>query len=142
MVRMAILAVLVLLLADWTHVSENDLPFTDNTKTAEKAVGGIADQNADKEMAVGRYYLAKHNHLVAINRFKAVVTQFQTSRHVEEALAHITESYLALGIASEAQAAVAELDRKFPNGHWSAVAHEALKSAGIEPVEDEKSRDQ
>jgi outer membrane protein assembly factor BamD len=138
MVRMAILAVLVLVLANWTHLSENDLPFANNTKTAENAVGGIADQNADKEMAIARYYLDKHNRLVAINRFKAVVS-FQTSRHVEEALAHITESYLALGIASGAQTAVAVLDRKFPNGHWSAEAHEALKSAGLEPVEDEKS---
>jgi outer membrane protein assembly factor BamD len=89
MVRMAILAVLVLVLANWT---QNDLPFANNAKTAENAVGGIADQNADKEMAIARDYLDKHNHLVAINRFKAVVSQFQTSRHVEEALAHITES--------------------------------------------------
>ena len=65
-------------------------------------------------------------------------TQFPTSRHVEEALAHLTESYLALGIASEARTAVAVLGRKFPNGHWSAQARAALQSAGLEPAEDDK----
>jgi outer membrane protein assembly factor BamD len=140
MAHMAILVVLVLVFADWTHLlTGNDFQFAGSTKAAEKAADGIADQNADKQMVVARYYLDKRNHLGAINRFKIVVTQFQTSRHIEEALAHIAEIYVALGIASEAQTAIAVLDRKFPNGHWSAEAHEALKSAGLEPVEDEKS---
>jgi outer membrane protein assembly factor BamD len=58
---------------------------------------------------------------------------------VEEALAHLAEAYMGLGIASEAMTAVAVLGRKYPNGHWSAEAHEALASAGLEAAEDSNS---
>ena len=60
---------------------------------------------------------------------------FQTSRHVEEALARLTETYLALGIILEAQTAAAVLGRKFPNSHWTTTAHDALRSKGLEPAE-------
>jgi len=46
-------------------------------------------------MAVGRYYMDKRDYTAAINRFKIVVTQYQTTRHVEEALARLTEAYMA-----------------------------------------------
>lgn len=139
MARIAIWAFLALVLPAWTPVRENILRFADNTETAEKVVDGVAYTQADKEMEVGRYYVGKRSYVAAVNRFKIVVTQFKTSRHVEEALARLTETYLALGVASEAQTAVAVLGRKFPNGHWSAVAHDALRSAGLEPAEDENS---
>jgi outer membrane protein assembly factor BamD len=48
-------------------------------------------------MDVGRYYMQKRDYTAAINRFKAVVTQYQTTRHVEEALFRLTEAYMAIG---------------------------------------------
>ena len=51
-----------------------------------------------KEMQVGRYYLDHHDYTGAINRFKVVVTHYQRTRHVEEALMRLTEAYMALGI--------------------------------------------
>ncbi len=139
MARIAILAVLALVLPGWTQLGENMLRFVDNTETAEKVVDGVADHHAGKDMDIGRYDIGKRNYVGALYRFKIVVTQFQTSRHVEEALARLTEVNLALGIASEAQNAAAVLGRKFPNGHWSAEALDALKAAGLEPAENEKS---
>lgn len=133
MTRTAILAVLVLLLPGWTQPDDNILRFVDSTETVEKAVDGIAD--ADRHMYVGRHEIDKRNYVGALYRFKTVVTRFQTSLHVEEALARLAEIYLALGIPSEAQTVVAVLGRKFPNGRWSAEAHDALKAAGLEPAE-------
>ena len=73
-------------------------------------------------------------------RLKSVLTQFPTSsQHTPEALARIAKSYLALGAASEAQTAVAVLDRKFPGSPWSGYAHTALESAALAPFEDERS---
>jgi outer membrane protein assembly factor BamD len=138
MTRIAISAVLILLLPGWTQPTDNVLRFADSTETAEKAADGI-DQQAGKEMHVGRAEIDKRNYIGALNRFKTVVTRFQTSRHVEEAWVRLTEIYLALGIPSEAQTAVAVLDRKFPNSRWSAEAHDALKTAGLEPAENENS---
>ena len=65
-------------------------------------------------MEIGRYYLNRKDFIGAINRFKIVVTQYQTTRHVEEALMRLTEAYMALGVVSEAQTAAAVLGPQFP----------------------------
>ena len=76
------------------------------------------DQLAGKEMLVGRYYLKKKDYIARINRFKVVVTQYQTTRHVEEALMRLAEAYMALGIVQEAQTAAAVLGHNFPDSPW------------------------
>jgi len=140
MARIAILAVLTLALPAWTQPGENMLRFADNTTTTtDKAANGVADQSGERDMDIGRHLIDQRNYIGALNRFAVVVTHFPASRHVEESLARLTEVYLAIGIASQAQTAVAVLGREFPNGHWSAVAHDALKSAGLEPAEDDNS---
>ena len=69
-------------------------------------------------MEIGRYYLNKRDFIGAINRFKVVVTHYQTTRHVEEALERLTEAYIALGIIDEAQTAAAVLGHNFPDSPW------------------------
>ncbi len=97
------------------------------------------DSLAASEMSVGRFYLGKRNYLAAINRFKAVVTSHQTTRHVEEALERLTECYMALGIKPEAQNAAAILGHNFPDSKWYKDAYALLKSDGLEPREDSGS---
>src|SRR5216683_3133082 len=60
------------------------------------------DHLAGKEMDIGRWYERQGQYLAAINRFRRVVDNFQTTTHVPEALHRLTESYLALGIVEEA----------------------------------------
>jgi len=86
-----------------------------------------------------RYFSEKGNHVAAISRFRTIILEYQISPYVEEALARISETYLALGDKPEAQCAVAVLQRKFPDSSWSHQALDALKSAGLEPAEDQKS---
>ena len=69
-------------------------------------------------MNVGRYYMEHKDPVAAINRFKTVVTDYQTTAHVEEALYRLTVAYMSLGIASEAQNAAAVLGHNFPNSSW------------------------
>ena len=76
-------------------------------------------------MLVGRYYLEKKDYTGAINRFKVVVTRYQTTRHVEEALMRLTEAYMALGIVEEAQTAAAVLGHNFPDSEWYSHAYSA-----------------
>ncbi len=64
---------------------------------------------------IGRYYMERSDFTGAINRFKTVVTQYQRTRHVEEALMRLTEAYMAIGIVSEAQTAAAVLGHNFPD---------------------------
>jgi outer membrane protein assembly factor BamD len=137
MTRIAVSVVLVLLLSGWTPPSDNILRFVESKESAEKAAD--VGQQAERDMYIGRTEVQKGNRIGALNRFKNVVMKYQASRHVEEAWVRITEIYLALGIPSEAQTAVAVLDRKFPNSRWSNEAHDALKAAGLEPAENENS---
>jgi Outer membrane lipoprotein len=127
--RIAVLALLGLILPGWTELAENSPVFPDIPRSA------IARADPDKDMEIGRYYMSKRDYTAALNRFKVVATKFQASHQVEEALARLTEVYLALIIPSEAQTAAAVLGRKFPTGRWAQDARAALQSAGLEPAE-------
>ena len=78
-------------------------------------------------MQVGRYYLEQRDYLAAINRFKTVVTQYQTTRHVEEALERLAEANMALGLTGEAQTAAAVLGHNFPDSPWYKDAYKLLE---------------
>ncbi len=97
------------------------------------------DHLASKEMKIGRYYLKRHAHVAAINRFKKVITDYQTTSHTPEALERLTEAYYALGITLEAQTAAAILGHNFPNSQWYKDAYALLRSGGLEPEVNDQS---
>lgn len=113
-----------------------------DSKYAEMADNRIRiceDTLAAQEMEVGRYYLKRKNYIGAINRFKTVVSDYQTTNHVEEALARLTESYMALGVKEEAQTAAAVLGYNFPQSKWYKDSYALLQSDGLAPREDSGS---
>src|SRR5579863_7871125 len=114
-------------------------PETEYAVNAKKKINLARDQLAGKEMEVGRFYMKKRDFTGAINRFKVVVTQYQTTREVEEALARLTEAYVSLGIMDEAQTAAAVLGHNFPESSWYKDAYKLVKSAGGEPTENKGS---
>ncbi len=97
------------------------------------------DQIAGKEMQTGRYYMERREFLASISRFREVAEEFQDTRHIEEALARLTESYYALGLANEAQGAAAVLGHNFPESQWYADSVKLLQTGGLEPRETPKS---
>jgi len=135
--RMASLALLAFVLAGWAAARDPTFQLAQNADGGDKVLD--AAQLADREMMIGRFNVDKRNYIGAINRFKTVITQYSISADAEEALARLAESYLAIGITSEAQCAAAVLQRKFPDSHWSHETLEALRSAGLEPAENEGS---
>ena len=110
-------------------------PDSDYADDARKKIDMATDQIAGKEMQIGRYYLERREYLAAVNRFKAVVQNYQTTRHVEEALHRLTESYLALGIVPEAQTAAAVLGHNFPDSEWYQDSYRLLGEGGLTPEE-------
>jgi outer membrane protein assembly factor BamD len=132
-------ALLILVFPDLSLSRERNVEVADDAAAAKADVDSSIDQRAGREMDIGRYYLGRHDQVAAINRFKTVVTQYQTTRHVDEALEHLTELYLAIGIVKEAQTAVAILGRKFPDSPWYRDALDLLKKNGLEPHEDKGS---
>jgi outer membrane protein assembly factor BamD len=114
-------------------------PASEYAVSAKQKTEVARDQLAGKEMQIGRYYLKKKDYTGAINRFKIVVTRYQTTRHVEEALERLTEAYMALGIVEEAQTAAAVLGHNFPDSEWYRHAYVLVKGGGLEPSENKGS---
>lgn len=108
-------------------------PDSPYARQAENRVRIAEDALAASEMSVARYYMKQNNHVAAINRFKTVVTDYQTTGHVEEALYRLVEMNIALGIMPEAQSAAAVLGHNFPSSRWYADAHGLLKKYGSQP---------
>lgn len=108
-------------------------PESEYVDDAKKKRRVAEDQLAGKEMEVGRYYLERKQYLGAINRFRTVVEDYQTTRHIEEALARLTESYYALGVVNEAQTAAAILGTNFPDSDWYRDSFDLLNQGGYQP---------
>jgi outer membrane protein assembly factor BamD len=108
-------------------------PDSPYTKQAINRIRIAEDILAANEMTVGRYYLERKQYPGAINRFKTVVSEYQTTPQVEEALYRIVEANLTLGVLPEAQAAGAVLGHNFPNSPWYKRGHALLKSSGVTP---------
>ncbi len=113
-------------------------PRSEYAIAAQKKIDMARDQLAGKEMDIGRFYLKQRDFVSAINRFKVVVTQYQTTRHVEEALERLSEAYVALGIMDEAQTAAAVLGHNFPDSPWYKDAYNLVKNAGGQPTAENK----
>lgn len=108
-------------------------PKSEYVEDAKFKIQVVRDQLAGKEMSVGRFYLSRRNNTAAINRFRDVLSKYQTTRHAEEALYRLVEAYLSLGIVHEAQTAAAVLGHNFPDSQWYKDAYGRLKGEGFEP---------
>jgi len=89
------------------------------------------DHLAGKEMEIGRYYLKGQHYTAAINRFRVVVEDFQTTSHTAEALHRLVEAYLSLGLTEEAQSAGAILGHNFRSTEWYEDSYKLLTSQGL-----------
>ncbi|MDF1854375.1 outer membrane protein assembly factor BamD [Pseudooceanicola sp.] len=89
------------------------------------------DHLAAKEMEIGRYYLRRDHFSAAINRFRVVVEEFQTTTHTAEALHRLVEAYLSLGLTDEAQTAGAILGHNFRSTQWYEDSFKLLKGRGL-----------
>jgi outer membrane protein assembly factor BamD len=81
--------------------------------------------------------LRQGHYTAAINRFRTVIDQYQTTTHVPEALHRLTEAYRALGIDEEAQKAAAVLGHNFPGSEWYIDSYEMIEGKKIRPEEED-----
>jgi outer membrane protein assembly factor BamD len=114
-------------------------PDSEYAHDATLKVDLVLDHLAGKEMTVGRYYLTRNEYIGAINRFKVVVQQYQTTSQTPEALERLTEAYFALGITKEAQTAAAVLGANYPGSRWYQDSYNLLTSHNLKPQEDKGS---
>ena len=96
------------------------------------------DHLAGKEMEIGRYYLFRGDINAAINRFRTVVKDYQTTTHIPEALHRLVEAYLTLGLKDEATRIAAVLGYNYPGDVWYQRSYDLLDEASRQRLIDER----
>lgn len=114
-------------------------PDTPYARDARLKVDLAVDHLGGKEMEVGRFYQTRKEWVAAINRYRRVIEQYQTTTHTPEALHRLVECYLALGVANEAKMAAAVLGHNFPGSDWYADSYFLLEGVDLRPEKDERS---
>jgi len=109
-----------------------EYPDTEYARSAILKFDMAFDHLAAKEMEIGRYYLKKGHYAAAINRFRVVVQDFQTTSHTAEALHRLVEAYLALGLSDEAQTAGAILGYNYQSSPFYQDSFKLLTGRGLE----------
>ncbi len=108
-------------------------PDTEYARSSELKFELAFDHLAAKEMEIGRFYLKQRQYPAAINRFRVVVEDFQTTTHTPEALLRLVEAYIGLGLNDEAQTAGAILGHNFQASPFYDDAFRLLTGQGLAP---------
>lgn len=114
-------------------------PRSEYAKDAQLKLDMTRDHLAGKEMAVGRFYQKQHKYVAAINRFRNVLQDYETTTHAPEALHRLTETYLAMGVDDEALAMTAVLGHNYPGNKWYQRSYDLLQQKDLQPKTEEKS---
>ena len=93
-------------------------PNTDYALDSEFKVDLINDTLASKEMYIGRYYFEKKKWIPAINRFRTVIDDFETTIYTEEALHRLVEIHYILGLKNEAEKYANLLGYNYQSSMW------------------------
>jgi outer membrane protein assembly factor BamD len=100
-----------------------EYPNTEFANDAEFKLNLINDILAAKEMYVGRYYFERKKWIAAINRFKYVIDDYETTIYVQEALHRLVEIYYILGLEREAKKYANLLGYNYQSSEWYEVSY-------------------
>ena len=93
-------------------------PNTEYSVDASFKIELIKDTLAAKELYIGRYYVERKKWIAAINRFKNVVNNYETTIYIEEALYRLVEIHYLLGLKEEAKKYANLLGYNYQSSQW------------------------
>ena len=93
-------------------------PQTEYALDSEFKLDLINDILASKEMYIGRYYFDRKKWIPAINRFRSVIDDYDTTIYVEEALHRLVEVYYTIGLINEAEKYANILGYNYRSSRW------------------------
>jgi outer membrane protein assembly factor BamD len=96
----------------------NEFPETDYALDARYKLELIQDISAAKEMYIARHYIKKQKWVAAINRLKTIVTKYETTIYIEEALHRLVEVHYIIGLENEAKEYAKTLGYNYQSGKW------------------------
>ena len=103
---------------EYFEIVSNNYSNTEYALDAEFKIDYINDILASKEMYVGRYYFQRKKWIPAINRFRTVIDDYETTIYTEEALYRLVEVYYRIGLADEAKKYAKLLGYNYQSSKW------------------------
>ena len=104
-------------------------PDTDYALDADFKINYIDDILASKEMYIGRYYIERKKWIAAINRFRTVIDDYETTIYTEEALYRLVEVYYKLGLKEESKKYAKLLGYNYQSSEWYAQSYSLFDSS-------------
>lgn len=114
-------------------------PNTDFALDSKFKIDLINDVLASKEMYLGRHYIKKEKWVAAINRFKIVLNDYDTTIYTEEAIHRLVEIHYKIGLEGEAKKYASLLGYNYLSSEWYKKTYSILnKEYKTIKVENEK----
>ena len=99
---------------------------TDFAADAQFKIDLINDRLAGKEIYIGRHYLKSQKWIPAINRFKNVLENYQTTVYVEEAIHRLVETYYIIGLETESKKYANLLGYNYQSSDWYKASYKVF----------------
>ena len=117
-----------------------EYPNTEYAIDAEFKINLINDILASKEMYIGRYYFDKKKWIPAINRFRTVIDDYETTIYTEEALHRLVEIYYTIGLKNEAKKYAKVLGYNYQSSEWYKMSYIIFNKKNKSNKIDKKSK--
>ena len=103
---------------EYFKIVSKNYPNTNYSLDAEYKIDLVNDTLASKEMYIGRYYFDKKKWIPAINRFRTVIDNYETTIYAQEALHRLVEVHYILGLKDEAKKYAKLLGYNYQSSKW------------------------
>ena len=104
----------------------SDYPDTEYAQDSIYKMEYITEIMASKEMYLARYYIQRQKWIPAINRFKKVVNDYETTIYIEEALHRLVELHYKIGLVEEAEKYALLLGYNYKSSLWYEASYKIL----------------
>ena len=119
----------------------DNYPKTDFAMDSKYKLDLIYERLAAKEMFIGNHYLKKRKWIAAINRYKKVVEDYNTTVYVEEALHRLVEIHYTIGLTQESKKYAKVLGYNYQSSEWYKKSYKVFnKNYEVKKKEVKKKR--
>ena len=115
-------------------------PDTDFAQDSKFKINLINDILASKEMYIGVYYLKNQKWIAAINRFKYILENYQTTIYIEEALHRLVETNYKIGLEDEAEKYANILGYNYQSSEWYEKSYKIFNQKYVISTKIEKEK--
>ena len=132
----------ILLAKKYFEIVTNNYPNTDYARDSKYKLDYITEVMASKEMYLARYYVEKEKWIPAIKRFQKVISDYDTTIFVEEALHRLVELNYKIGLENEAEKYALLLGYNYKSSKWYEASYRIInKDYKIKKISDKKEKE-